>query len=467
MQNLLTTAKATVTKKSAIKCFFDAQKGGVAIIVGAAAFPLVIGLGLAVDAGLLYSAHSKLQGAVDAAALASVRAATSENGDIEGDARMFFNANFPEDVLGSEVISFDPNFNEETGEMTITANIELSTSFMRVAGITTIPITVSAKAEQQLSGIEIAMVLDVTGSMGFSDPAGGTRIESLKTASETLLDTIYGEEETIDDVRISVVPYTTSVNLGSDRTDVLTGFNAAAFGADGWKGCVEARFAPHDQIDTSPSLEPFTALLWPPTFDNPSTARRENGFNTSNDPNRFCTDSEVLPLTAERSTISDHIDDLVANGATLTNIGFSWGWRTISPSWQGFWGQDNDPVDYDHPTINKAIIFMTDGVNSLPSLSSPLFYSGYGFLDDGRLGANNTTAEIEANNRLLNSCELAKQEGIEVYTIMFALNNATVEQNFRNCATSSDHFFDAPNGDVLEAAFKEIAGQLSSLRLTQ
>ena len=453
---MIKAAHTATTQKARLASLAKEQKGSVSSIIGLSLVPIVLALGLAVDGSLAFGTHNKLQSAVDAAALASARASSSEDGDVEADARMFFNANFPDDYLGGRVTDFDARFNEDTGEVTIDAEVEIPTSFMKLAGFSTVPIAVSSTAQQQLSGLELAMVLDVTGSMRFADPSGGTKIQALIDASETLLDVIYGDNDTVDDVSISVVPYNTEVNLGSDRTDLLTGFDPDDFGAAGWKGCVEARAQPFDQDDTPPSVAAFTALQWP--------AGQGTRFNPSNDPNAFCPDSEVLPLTAERSVISDHIEDLEPDGFTMTNVGLTWGWRTISPRWQGQWGADSDPVDYDHPTIKKAIIFMTDGVADWSSG----YYTAYGFLNERRLGTRNERrAEAEVNDRLLESCELAKEQGIEVYTVMFALNNPVIEQDYRTCASSDDHFFDAPNGAVLEAAFREIAGQLTTLRLTQ
>lgn len=454
------------------------EKGGVATIIGLSVVPLALAIGLAVDGGLAYGAHSKLQGALDSAALASARSASSEGADIESDARMYFNANFPADYLGGRVTDFDARFNEETGELTVDAKVDMPTSFMRVAGLSTVTVAASAVAQQQLNGIELALVLDVTGSMNFPDPSGGTKLEALKDASETLLNVIYGEKETVKDVSISVVPYNTQVNLGNERTSFLTDFDALDFGNDGWKGCVEARAVPHDQDDTPPSEEPFTALLWP--------IGEGTGFNPRRDPNAFCPDSEVLPLTARKSVVADHIDDLAAEGFTMTNVGFTWGWRTISPEWRTAWDitrveTDEDdaldlpgistgrsttqaPVDYDDPTVSKAIIFMTDGQADW----APGYYTSYGFLNERRLGTRNERrAEKEVNDRLLASCELAKKEGIEVYTVMFDLDDRRIERDYRACASSEEHFFDAPNGEALDEAFRDIAGQLTSLRLTQ
>lgn len=432
------------------------EEGGIAMMMGLSLVPLALVLGLAVDGGLAYNARSKLQGAVDSAVLAGAQAASVEGSDVLADARMYFNVNYPNDYLGGELTRFQTTFDDQTRELTIAAAAEIPTTFMRVAGFPSVSVAVTSTAQQELSGIELALVLDVTGSMNATDPSGGgSKLQSLKTASNTLLDVIYRENDTIDDVAVSVVPYNTEVNLGAARTDFLTGFDVGAFGAAGWKGCVEARDAPFDQDDTPPSEEAFKAFLWPAVGSR---------YNASNDPNAFCPDSEILPLTSEKSVVADHIDDLTAFGFTMTNVGFTWGWRTLSPRWQGEWGSSSAPVDYDHPTIRKAIIFMTDGIADWSSD----YYTAYGFLDERRLGTKKEKrAEAEVNSRLLASCEMAKAEGIEVYTVMFALNNAAIEQDYRACASSDDHFFDAPDGAKLNTAFREIAGQLTSLRLTQ
>ncbi len=449
----LTVAQAENAGKAS--SILDDDKGGVAMMMGLAVIPLVLVLGLAVDGGLAYNARSKLQGAADLAVLAGAQAASVEGSDVLADARMYFDSNYPSGYSGGEITSFQGAFDDETRELTIDAEVEIPTAFMQIAGFSTVSVAVTATAQQQLSGIELALVLDVTGSMNDPDPSGGSKLSSLKDASDTLLNVIYGEEDTVDDVLISVIPYNTEVNLGSGRTDLLTGFDETAFGPSGWKGCVEARNAPFDRDDTPPSEEGFTALLWPAV---------DSGFNSSNDPNAYCPDSEVLPLTAEKSVVAGHIEDLSASGFTMTNVGFTWGWRTVSPRWRGEWGSAAAPVDYDDPTIKKAIIFMTDGIADW----SDDYYTAYGFLSDGSLGTTNETlAEAEVNDRLLESCELAKAEGIEVYTVMFALDNPTIEEDYRACATSDDHFFDAPDGDELDAAFRKIAGQLTSLRLTQ
>ena len=451
------TGKAISVIAGYLSSFRRCDGGGVIMLIGLSIIPMALVLGLAVDSGLAYNARSKLQGAIDSAALAGAKRLSADKAEMKSEARMFFDANYPYDFLGGRVTDFDADFNDDDREFSVDATIEVPTAFMRIAGIPTVTVTASAAVKQQLTSIELAMVLDVTGSMGEPDPGGGTKLEALKQASDTLLDVLFGDEDLAEGVAISVVPYSGAVNVGDDRTGWLTGYDPDDFGADGWKGCIEARSGSNDRDDTPPSDQNLTALLWPPV---------NSYFNPSNDPNAYCPDPEVLPLTESKSEVADHIDTLAPLGATLNTAGFVWGWRSISPRWRSAWNLGDRPLDYDEPGASKAIVFMTDGKTTFyPGRS---YYGAYGFTNERRLGTSSPGRAVqEADKRLLESCALARAEGIQVFTVMYALNDASVEQLYRNCASSEGHFFDAPNGGTLEAAFRNIAGQLSSLRLSQ
>jgi hypothetical protein len=142
-----------------------------------------------------------------------------------------------------------------------------------------------------------------------------------------------------------------------------------------------------------------------------------------------------------------------------------WGWRAVSPNWRGFWQDDTPaerPLDYDDEDNVKAVVFLTDG------LAVVQIYSAYGLRSDGRLGSTNSSiAAQEVNSRLQTVCESMKAQDIIIFTIMFDLNNPTVESLYRDCATSEEHFFDSPTGEDLDVAFRKIGRQLTNLRLTQ
>ncbi|MGI9491839.1 MAG: TadE/TadG family type IV pilus assembly protein, partial [Geminicoccaceae bacterium] len=157
--------------------------------------------------------------------------------------------------------------------------------------------------------------------------------------------------------------------------------------------------------------------------------------------------------------------DARSGGGTQTSVGMVWGWRTISPSWRGRWHGPTPadlPLDYDEPNMTKAIVFMTDGIADMGWEKT-----AYGFLSEGRLGTTNeAVAEAEINNRLSAICEAVKNEGILVFSVMFAVTNPSIETTYQNCASEPNYFFNSPTGDELEAAFRQIGRKLASLRIT-
>jgi hypothetical protein len=377
---------------------------------------------------------------------------------------MFFDANFPNDYMGGTLISFSAVPDEDTQLLTVEAEFAIPTSLMKVFGIDTIPLDAEAVVATAHTGLELAIVVDVTGSMNWTDNEGEVKIDSLKTAGHTLLTTLYGEAQTLPDVWISLVPYRAAVNIGK-RTSWLKGYNAADFHPDTWRGCVDARSAPRDQNDDPPDswASRFRAFLWP---DGVAWNSWPPVVFDHSGPNWFCPVNEITSLTDQRSTIDDAIEALDARsgGGTQTSTGLVWAWRTISPRWQGLWHgpTPNDlPLDYGEPNMTKAIVFMTDGIADIGWERM-----AYGFLSDGNLGTTSeSAAEAEVNSRLTTICNAIKAEGVLVFSVMFAVTDPTIETTYRNCASEPAYFFNSPTGDELDDAFRQIGRRLASLRL--
>ncbi|MEX0760456.1 MAG: hypothetical protein WD100_12825, partial [Tistlia sp.] len=265
--------------------------------------------------------------------------------------------------------------------------------------------------------------------------------------------------------------------------------------ADGWKGCVEARWgaAGRDRTDDPPSVEAFRPYFWERWFDwNGDTDRRYNSYlpddvderestNTSGNnglgPNLGCGPA-ITPLTADRGVVEAAIAEMDAwhRGGTTTNLGVVWGWRLLSPRWRGLWSTEPElPLDYDEPLMDKVVVILTDGDNNLYSGHAPsgdTDYTGYQRLSAGRLGTTNrNTARSRLNDRTLEACNAMKQEGIVIYAITFEVannsNGDAIRQIFRSCATTPGHFFDSYGGEGLAGTFRTIAAQLANLRIAQ
>lgn len=451
--------------KSLVLRFLSDCRGGAAMIVGLSILAMAAALGVAIDSARGYTAKSKLQGAVDAAALAGAKAFVESKDNVSAEARMFFDANYDDDFMDGHITDFDAGVDADSENMIVQVEVTIPTTFMQIFGMNEMVLSSEAQVAAKHTNLELALVVDVTGSMNWTDINGDIKIDSLKSAGNILLSTIYGELTTSPGIRISLVPYRHVVNIGS-RESWLTGYNASDYSPEGWHGCVFARSAPEDQNDDPPSGSSgrFSPYFWPSSHWY-GTWWIDYYFGPYS-PNKFCPVDEVISLTDQRSTIETAINGLDAQsgGGTQTAAGLAWGWRTISPRWKGIWHgpTPNDvPLDYDEPDLIKAVVFMTDGIADIGW--EPM---AYGFLSEGNLGTTNEDlAEAEINSRLSAICEAMKTEGIIIFSVMFAVTDPGIETTYRDCATQPEYFFNSPTGDELEIAFEQIGRRLASLRL--
>ena len=495
------------------------RRGAVAMLAGLSIIPLLLMAGAAIDLTRLYILHSRLVTAVDSAALAGARVINELDRDAQ--IQRWFWANFTRDrpgvttgFLGAEVTTFSISVDETSRAVRVRVRAALPTTVLRLFGQDSLLASVDQTARRQDRGMEIALVLDVTGSMA------GSQMTALRDSAAELVNIIYGPNETIPNLWVSVVPYTSTVNIGRGRTGWLAAgsLNASAYGSTVWRGCVFARYQNReDESDTPPSIAPFRPFLWPSTYgryspnlgDNewtnttitepnpespPSDATQNALGNNARGPNLGC-GRAILPLTAARSTVLNEIANLRAThrGGTIANLGLQMGWATISPRWRGQWGSATLPQNYDTPYMDKVLVLMTDGNNewydwpegapgacrtsgSSPPCRSTYRSDGdadmtaYGRLRENRLGLASVThanALAEINARMSRMCTSIKANGVILYTITFNVSNSTTRDLYRNCATQPEYYFNSPDATSLRAAFREIAGQLANLRLVR
>jgi hypothetical protein len=152
------------------------ERGFALIYLAGTLTALLLFAGLAVDAGRAYVVKAQLSKAVDGAALGAARMLNS--GDPRAEAARIFAANFPSGYMGTA--AGDPtaagNFYSLRTEaqagvnvVTITAQTELPTTFMRLARFNSM--TVASTGEAQRRMVDLSLVLDVSGSIGWRWPA--------------------------------------------------------------------------------------------------------------------------------------------------------------------------------------------------------------------------------------------------------------------------------------------------------
>ncbi|MFZ4124691.1 MAG: pilus assembly protein TadG-related protein [Rickettsiales bacterium] len=453
------------------KQWLNHTSGAVMPLMALSIIMLVGMTGAAVDTGRAQLVQSKLSSALDAAGLAAGSNINTQ--DVQAEVQKYFDANFPDRYLGSEVTELIANVSEDNTVISLSAEAVVPVRIMQVMGFDTITVRATSEITRQTKGLEVVLVLDTTGSM--CTPC--SKINALKEAAHELIGILYGDEVNPEDLYVGIVPFSQNVNVGNTRTTWRDPTHWATLNWRGvtWAGCVEERFNGRDVTDDPPSVEPFRAFFWADTnsgnytndwLTNSGNLRSGIGYGLG--PNKHCTTNRLTPMTTSRTTLDNSIANLTTNGNTHVNVGAVWGWRMLSPRWRGLWGGSMDtnnlPLDYDTPLMNKAVIIMTDGENVYSNTTR----TSYGYITDNRLGTTNqTTAARRLDTRLSQVCESMKQENILVYTVAFDAPGANIENLLRACASNPDYFFNSPTPEDLSAAFKAIGDSLSNLRVSR
>ena len=148
--------------------------GQVLIIVAVVLIVLIAVVGLAIDSGRAYGVKAKLNAALDAASIAAAMALSEGEDAAETAAENYFDANYPDGYMGSHP-EFDPDgiippepYLDGNIIIDVRGSAEMSTTFMRILGYETV--TVSAHAQAIRRAVDLAFVVDNTGSIGSAGP---------------------------------------------------------------------------------------------------------------------------------------------------------------------------------------------------------------------------------------------------------------------------------------------------------
>jgi|CXWL01.1.fsa_nt_gi Flp pilus assembly protein TadG len=461
-----------------VRVFIAEQRGSAIPIIGLGIFAIMSALGASIDMSRAQLVQSRMSSALDNAGLAA--ASTASTTDINSEALKYFNANFPPGYMGTTTgtLVVTPNSDSTVLNLSITGSVP--TTFMKVVGINSISIAASAEVTRASKGLEVILVMDNTGSMTSSAGGSVSKITAAKTAGISLVNIIFGNNEEIPNLWIGLVPFSQAVNIGTGRSG-WTSTNAYNWGPTSWGGCVESRsngtLTPqYDITDDTPTTRLFAQYYAPDDGSNNwISSTGSYTINSSKGPNLYCPKA-VTPMTASKTTISNAINAMTTGGLTHIDLGLAWGWRMISPKWRGLWGGEmntsNLPLNYNSPLMNKAIILMTDGDNTLTNGK----YTAYGYPSAGQLGPNPcptsscNTGETELNTRTTAVCNniKANNSNVIIYTVALGDSIGTTAKNMlQACASKPEYYFDSPTTDDLEIAFNKIGDSLANLRISK
>lgn len=498
------------------------ESGNVTVMFAISAIAVLIASGSAIDYGRRTSWAVRLQTAADSAALAAA--------SIEGTAAArqvaalsYFKSNFPHD----SVISDPAVIVTQTDEtVTVSATADLDASFMGLAGFKTLPIHAFSVASTGDTAVEIALALDVSGSMRHTLSSSKSRIDVLKLAATDLVNTVSNTGKKMKRVKVGVVPFNMNVNIGVGKTEYVQETANPLFANQAWAGCVMERSSPEINTDTyngsTGTKGKWYAYAWPPEPNNSrSCLNKSDGTNTgyaaidkpagyavqTRGPNYNCVRHPIMPLSSDYSAIIGKINVLTAewNMGTIIAPGIAWGMRVLSP------GEPFSEGAAYSGKVKKYLIVLTDGEltteaeygvqgscssarntsksyhynpstvgllgNSLSTTGPQDTFSAYGYVRDSNPFKSNPKNWKDVNTDLYNvsldACNEAKAtstaNGIEIFTIALsddAGEGTTVATLLKKCASSENNFFIATSDEELKDAFKSIAAKISSIRLT-
>lgn len=405
-------------RKDWIRSFRADERGNIAIMFGLIIFAILAAAGVAIDFLRIDKARTALAEAGDAALIAAARYKGANPGATDAKlteiARKLFNAEMLNEPQVT-VSGFDIVFNDASSSFRLSVDAELDLVIMGIFGNESYDLNTTAEAKLgKPPHIELAMALDVTGSMNSNG-----RLSALKSASNDLIDSLFNYQAAT--VKIGIVPFAQYVNVGADQAGAAWLNNPGG----GWAGCVGSRPHPWNVRDddySSAKAAGLTGISCPPA---------------------------LLPLTDDKAKLLDMVEGLSAAGWTYIPSGIGWGWSLLTPE-APFTGA----IAFDEmPKVNgvKALMVMTDGANTRApdypthdNPSAPL--------------ANSLTSEI---------CTNVKAQKIVVYTIAFEVTNTTIKDILRDCASGPANYFDAKGGKALTAAFDSIAASLRNISLSK
>ncbi len=495
------TAKARLLWRS----FAKDERGNFAMIFAFAILAIFLSAGLAVDLARNLSEKTQINNALDAATLATARALAVgdiEESDAESYLKSIFAANLGLDDLTSgqyEVVEVD--IDDVNQEVTAIAKTDQNLTFMGTAKRSnTQVVSADSAASYGMSDIEVAMVLDITGSMS------GNKISALKNAAKLGVQELLAmNTDTDENVRISLVPYSDAVNAGDLAKYVFPDFWLPKTKAPAFDAALYAEtglgFDPYSFKETMSSgideddVEDFYEVRRDGSAtDNCATDRKApKGGGTSyqySDANpsygmisrdsrlQFCPASPLMLLTSDESDLDARIDGLVASGYTAGHIGLQWAWYTISHNWANYVPEESRPAVIDEETA-KYIILMTDGEfnTAFANVTSDIedvceqYRKGkcreWGREIDFNHGGQGSTSRTHTGNL----CDAIKARKIKIFTIGFSMNNNTALNMLKDCASPDEgsftYYYEPDTANELTETYETIARSIQSLRLVK
>lgn len=405
-----------------VKRFGTCQKGTVAILYALSAVPVMLAVGSGIDYVRYLANTTQLQAALDSAALAAAAATEATDQDRVAIAQATFVSNLNNaDLAGADITR---NFAISNNTVVASADMDMATSLMRVAGIDSMQLSIGA--EIAIPGdkkAEIALVLDYSGSMSDSI-AGGVKYIAMRNAAKQLITDL--ETANPDKVKFGLVPFSHHVYTTLPKSYVL-----GQSGSGNWTGCTQDRKYPYNLTDATPTSDDNTKWGQPQAPVHASSGC--SGYVSHN--------LKIMPLTNDFTALKGQLDSMTPYAWTHVALGVEFGFHLLS---------DNAPftegTSYSDVETKKVMVVLTDGEQTEPAFGP---------------GSVRSVSQGDLNLEAL--CANAKAKGITIMTVAYDLADSAQRNRLRNCATDPNtNFFVATDTAAVASAFDSIKSAITA-----
>ncbi|MCP4936936.1 MAG: VWA domain-containing protein [bacterium] len=445
-----------------------------AIIFGVMMVPTMVLMGGLVDYGMAIKTKSQLTATLDAAMLAAMlQYADDEDVDYQKIIEDYIDQNFTSSKkkLHGTVTELIAAEISEEGEMRSSVKAVVPTNFLKFVHQNEFEFTISAAVMVGGSSIEVALVLDNTGSMN------GSKITSLIASAKNLVNTIMDDDDDSDLVKMAVIPFADYVNIGmvnrsEPGLDIPEDYSYSWIEkkkgkckgkGKGWgKGWGNSKKCDED-VEKHEDYK-WYGCMGSRLHDNPDVASED--YDELGVPGLMTTSNTcgyvktVTRLTNSKTDILTALTNMNSSGSTYIPSGLAWGWRSVTDH-----APFADGVPYSDKSVKKVIVLMTDGENT----SEMKKVEGNGVLHHtGDVYEHDWGSTNDANTITAELCDAIKANEIIIYSIAFdVVEGSTVQTLMKNCAGNGGQYFDADNNTELADAFRQIGLSLLNLRLSK
>ncbi len=453
--------------------FLRSEKGNVSMFFGFGLIPIIGMAGASIDYLTASKLKTQLQAAADSAALSlahEARAATAAQLQTLG--QNYMNGAFPlSNQATTPVVTVTGDSTNKL--VTVATSSVVKGFFSRLMGKENSTIHAAATASYVLNKIEVALVLDNTGSM-----AQYGKMTALKTAVGNFITGLENSVISNGDAKLSVTPFNAEVQLDNIAGSAFN--NTSAFANSGlikygtgvfdmnqynyttapkvstnqanWTGCLADR----DIVTTGSGYNQVQdSNLWDATAAPAVLGNSASLYIAA--PCQFTGLAKFAPLTTNLESIRTITNSMQPNGNTDIPIGYNIGLMSLNAATPFGTGASIPSGTLDPTTkITKFMVLLTDGQNTMDR------YSADSNFIDARLNNLCTWAKAQTDPR----DGTGKTPLVTLFTIGLEMGAGAADPAVLiPCATDSGKYYGVQNSGQIDNVFKQILNEISAIRL--